>query len=45
MFDQNFILDHTRSSMLNWRKRCEIVDGIARGILYLHQDSKIENYP
>ena len=41
MLEQNFILDHTRSSILNWRKRCEIVDGIARGILYLHQDSRL----
>ncbi|KAL4628669.1 hypothetical protein ACB092_05G257000 [Castanea dentata] len=37
----SFIFDHTRSSILNWRKRCEIVDGIARGILYLHQDSRL----
>uniref|UniRef100_A0A2N9G6Y0 Receptor-like serine/threonine-protein kinase n=1 Tax=Fagus sylvatica TaxID=28930 RepID=A0A2N9G6Y0_FAGSY len=36
-----FIFDHTRSSMLNWRKRFEIIDGIARGILYLHQDSRL----
>ena len=41
MLEQNFILDHTRSSILNWRKRFEIVDGIARGILYLHQDSRL----
>jgi serine/threonine protein kinase len=27
--------------MLNWRKRFEIIDGIARGILYLHQDSRL----
>uniref|UniRef100_A0A2N9ER35 non-specific serine/threonine protein kinase n=1 Tax=Fagus sylvatica TaxID=28930 RepID=A0A2N9ER35_FAGSY len=36
-----FIFDRTRSSMLNWRKRFEIIDGIARGILYLHQDSRL----
>ena len=24
-----------------WRKRCEIIMGIARGLLYLHQDSKL----
>ena len=41
MLEQNFILDHTRSSILNWRKRFEIVDGISRGILYLHQDSRL----
>ena len=27
--------------MLNWRKCFEIIDGIARGILYLHQDSRL----
>ena len=27
--------------MLDWGKRCEIICGIARGILYLHQDSRL----
>ncbi|XP_030944977.1 G-type lectin S-receptor-like serine/threonine-protein kinase RKS1 [Quercus lobata] len=36
-----FIFDHTRSSLLNWGKRFEIIIGIARGILYLHQDSRL----
>ena len=35
------IVDHTRSSLLNWSKRFEIIIGIARGILYLHQDSRL----
>ena len=39
---ENFIVDHTRSSLLNWRKRFEIILGIARGILYLHQDSRLK---
>jgi serine/threonine protein kinase len=38
----SFIFDHTRSSLLNWRKRFEIILGIARGILYLHQDSRLK---
>ena len=38
----NFIVDHTRSSLLNWGKRFEIIIGIARGILYLHQDSRLK---
>ncbi|XP_023873524.2 G-type lectin S-receptor-like serine/threonine-protein kinase RKS1 [Quercus suber] len=37
-----FIFDHTRSSSLNWGKRFEIIIGIARGILYLHQDSRLK---
>ncbi|XP_030944973.1 G-type lectin S-receptor-like serine/threonine-protein kinase RKS1 isoform X2 [Quercus lobata] len=36
-----FIFDHTRSSLLNWGKRLEIIIGITRGILYLHQDSRL----
>ncbi|CAF1922181.1 unnamed protein product [Brassica napus] len=31
----------TRSSMLNWQMRFDIINGIARGILYLHRDSSI----
>ncbi|XP_075666167.1 G-type lectin S-receptor-like serine/threonine-protein kinase RKS1 [Castanea sativa] len=38
----SFIFDHTRSSFLNWSKRFEIIIGIARGILYLHQDSRLK---
>ena len=36
-----FYTDETKRSMLTWRKRFEIVIGIARGILYLHQDSRL----
>ncbi|XP_056842920.1 receptor-like serine/threonine-protein kinase SD1-8 [Raphanus sativus] len=31
----------TRSCMLNWQMRFDIINGIARGLLYLHQDSSI----
>ena len=41
ILELNFIVDHTRSSLLNWGKRLEIVIGITRGILYLHQDSRL----
>ncbi|CAJ2638939.1 unnamed protein product [Trifolium pratense] len=36
-----FIFDTRRSKLLDWTKRLEIVDGIARGLLYLHQDSRL----
>uniref|UniRef100_F6I1Y9 non-specific serine/threonine protein kinase n=1 Tax=Vitis vinifera TaxID=29760 RepID=F6I1Y9_VITVI len=31
----------TKKSLLDWRKRFEIIVGIARGILYLHEDSRL----
>ncbi|KAJ9182795.1 hypothetical protein P3X46_006748 [Hevea brasiliensis] len=37
-----FIFDHQRSALLRWQKRYDIVLGIARGLLYLHQDSKFQ---
>lgn len=33
--------DQTRSKLLNWPKRFSIICGIARGLLYLHQDSRL----
>ncbi|XP_049357159.1 G-type lectin S-receptor-like serine/threonine-protein kinase At1g11330 isoform X2 [Solanum verrucosum] len=36
-----FIFDESRRSLLDWKKRHEIIIGIARGILYLHQDSRL----
>ncbi|KAJ4828221.1 hypothetical protein Tsubulata_713111 [Turnera subulata] len=37
-----FIFDRTRRSLLDWKKRFEIIMGIARGLLYLHQDSRLK---
>ncbi|XP_043688974.1 receptor-like serine/threonine-protein kinase SD1-8 [Telopea speciosissima] len=37
----SFIFDKTKNALLDWRKRFEIIDGIARGVLYLHQDSRL----
>jgi serine/threonine protein kinase len=34
--------DKARSAELNWSKRFEIILGIARGLLYLHQDSRFK---
>ncbi|CAL5393193.1 unnamed protein product [Camellia sinensis] len=36
-----FIYDQNRSTLLAWQKRFDIVMGIARGLLYLHQDSRL----
>ncbi|KAI3736240.1 hypothetical protein L6452_15778 [Arctium lappa] len=36
-----FIFDQAPSIWLNWAKRYEIIIGIARGLLYLHQDSRL----
>ncbi|KAJ0918617.1 putative protein kinase RLK-Pelle-DLSV family [Helianthus annuus] len=37
-----FLFDETRSLMLDWSKRFNIIHGTARGILYLHQDSRLQ---
>ncbi|KAL1200503.1 Receptor-like serine/threonine-protein kinase SD1-7 [Cardamine amara subsp. amara] len=36
-----YLFDETQSCNLNWSTRFEIIKGIARGLLYLHQDSAI----
>ncbi|PKI72937.1 hypothetical protein CRG98_006637 [Punica granatum] len=33
--------DEEKRHLLDWRKRFDIASGIARGILYLHQDSRL----
>ncbi|XP_062009544.1 G-type lectin S-receptor-like serine/threonine-protein kinase At4g03230 isoform X2 [Rosa rugosa] len=37
----SFIFDHTQDVFLNWEMRFNIILGIARGLLYLHQDSRL----
>ena len=34
--------DEIGRKLLDWRKRFEIISGIARGVLYLHQDSRLK---
>lgn len=33
--------DSNRKGLLSWRNRYEIAMGISRGLLYLHQDSRL----
>ncbi|KAF8411257.1 hypothetical protein HHK36_003804 [Tetracentron sinense] len=37
-----FLFDPTKQELLDWRKRFHIVEGIGRGILYLHRDSRLK---
>ncbi|KAI7725559.1 hypothetical protein M8C21_025436 [Ambrosia artemisiifolia] len=36
-----FIFDEKQSLFLDWTKRFNIIKGIARGLVYLHQDSRL----
>ncbi|KAI9114594.1 hypothetical protein K1719_014292 [Acacia pycnantha] len=36
-----FIFDSVKRVKLNWEKRYKIIEGIARGLVYLHHDSRI----
>ncbi|KEH22744.1 putative protein kinase RLK-Pelle-DLSV family [Medicago truncatula] len=36
-----FVFDPSKNKLLEWRTRYNIIDGIARGLLYLHRDSKL----
>ncbi|KDP38983.1 hypothetical protein JCGZ_00740 [Jatropha curcas] len=36
-----FIFDERDNMLLDWPKRFHIINGIARGLLYLHQDSRL----
>ncbi|KAK1419624.1 hypothetical protein QVD17_28845 [Tagetes erecta] len=37
-----YLFDGTTSVMLDWPQRFNIIHGMARGILYLHQDSRLQ---
>ncbi|PHT51415.1 Receptor-like serine/threonine-protein kinase SD1-8 [Capsicum baccatum] len=37
----SYIFDKTKSKLLDWPKQFDIINGIARGLLYLHQYSRL----
>ncbi|OIT35706.1 cysteine-rich receptor-like protein kinase 10 [Nicotiana attenuata] len=36
-----FLFDPEKQQLLNWSRRYKIIGGIARGLLYLHEDSRL----
>nr|XP_023911302.1 G-type lectin S-receptor-like serine/threonine-protein kinase At1g11330 [Quercus suber] len=37
-----FVFDPLNQKLLNWKKRFNIIEGIGRGLLYLHRDSRMK---
>ncbi|KAB2043646.1 hypothetical protein ES319_D01G031600v1 [Gossypium barbadense] len=38
----SFLFDPVKQKLLDWRKRFNIIEGISRGLLYLHRDSRLK---
>ncbi|KAK9750235.1 hypothetical protein RND81_02G181600 [Saponaria officinalis] len=36
-----FLFDSTKRELLDWQKRFNIIEGICRGLIYLHRDSRL----
>ncbi|KAA3467868.1 G-type lectin S-receptor-like serine/threonine-protein kinase [Gossypium australe] len=37
-----FVIDPAKQDVLDWRKRFTIIEGISRGLFYLHRDSRLK---
>ncbi|KAG6639635.1 G-type lectin S-receptor-like serine/threonine-protein kinase At1g11300 [Carya illinoinensis] len=37
-----FLFDSLKQELLDWKKRFNIIEGIGRGLLYLHRDSRLK---
>ncbi|XP_061368793.1 receptor-like serine/threonine-protein kinase SD1-8 [Gastrolobium bilobum] len=37
----SLLFDETKRSVLSWQRRLDIITGIARGLVYLHRDSRL----
>ncbi|GAB2298818.1 hypothetical protein Dimus_032896 [Dionaea muscipula] len=37
----HFLFDEMKRAALDWEKRYKIIEGVARGLLYLHEDSQL----
>ncbi|XP_052182789.1 cysteine-rich receptor-like protein kinase 44 isoform X1 [Diospyros lotus] len=37
----HFLFDPTKRTYLDWERRSKIISGVARGLLYLHEDSRL----
>ncbi|KAL3523365.1 hypothetical protein ACH5RR_016199 [Cinchona calisaya] len=38
----SYLFDASKPNILDWRRRAIIIEGIARGLLYLHRDSRLK---
>ena len=41
MIEKKHLPDQKQGKLLEWPRRFQIICGIARGLLYLHQDSRL----